>query len=342
MTDPLADDVSELLSVAKDDHSNSGTTGRLSPQRVSSYHEDDIRDDDDDNRSSTTSSMWAIYSGTNYVACDETIRSLPPGVYTTQESRSLGQYLKREHIVLDQLVKLPDSAGELIMSDVDKFWVSEDKFKKLGFLWKRGILMYGPPGSGKTSIIQQIASKFIAEGGICVFMDNPKMLVHCVRMLKTVEPNRPIAVLMEDIDSIVQNYGESDILALMDGEVQIDNVLFVATTNYPEKLDKRLICRPSRFDIVRKIGMPSDEARRVFLSSKSSLLGLPEHEQELDKWVRETKGFSVAHLKELIISIEVYEADFAASVKRLKSMLTNVPSSTDSEGGFGFSGNGDR
>lgn len=287
-----------------------------------------------DDRGGKASSMWAVYDGTNFVSCDETVKTLPPGMYTTQESRSLGIYLRKETIVLDDLISLPDHTSSQIMSDVDTFWAKEDHFKKLGFVWKRGILLWGPPGSGKTSTLQQLSAKFIEKGGICIFMNHPKILVSAVRMLRIIEPHRPIAVLMEDLDAILYEYGESDLLALMDGELQIDNVLFVATTNYPEKLDRRLVCRPSRFDIIRKVGMPTADAREVYLQTKNKRLC--SDSAELADWVKQTEGFSLAHLKELIISVEVFEISVEESIKRLCMMTKHTPSSTDSDGGFGF------
>lgn len=111
----------------------------------------------------------------------------------------------------------------------------------------------------------------------------------------------------------------------MDGETQIDNVVYIATTNYPERLDPRLVNRPSRFDIVAKIGMPSAEARGVYLRSRSKQLS----DKEIDEWVQATEEFSFAHLKELIVSVEVFERPFAECVERLKMMMECKSSSSE-------------
>ena len=284
----------------------------------------------------SVSSMWAIYDKTNYVACDSTIKKIPPGLYSTQENRATGVFLKKETVILDDLIELPDPTTKTIMADVLTFWDKKDHFKKLGFVWKRGILLYGSPGCGKTSAVQQICTDFISRGGVCIFMTHPKLMVAAVKMLRVVEPNRPIAVLMEDLDAIVYNYGDAEILALMDGELQVDNVLFVATTNYPEKLDRRLVCRPSRFDIVREVSMPSKEARETYLKIKNPRLTASECDKELKRWVEDTHSFSIAHLKELIISVEVFQLTVDESIRRLKAMTRRGPSSTDATGGFGF------
>jgi hypothetical protein len=84
----------------------------------------------------------------------------------------------------------------------------------------------------------------------------------CLQMLRAVEPERQVVGILEDVDALIERYGESEYLSLLDGEAQVDNVVYVATTNYPERLDARIVDRPSRFDTIRYIGMPSAGARR--------------------------------------------------------------------------------
>lgn len=273
------------------------------------------------------SSKWAIYGGNCYVACDETTEALPTGVFTVQYSNNIGHHLRKEDIIVDGLLDLEDSIASTVLAEVDKFWGKRDHFKKLGFVWKRGFLLYGPPGSGKTSVVQMIIQDFTHRGGVAIFMSDPSVIVTIVRMLRAVEPDRPIVVIMEDLDDIVKNYGESQLLALMDGEMQIDNVLFIATTNYPDQLDKRITHRPSRFDAVYKVDMPSETARRSFLTQKYP--AIVDRPKDLDEWVKKTAGMSLAHLKELIISVEVFENDVQTTIDRLRTMSGNNKYSTD-------------
>ncbi len=187
-----------------------------------------------------------------------------------------------------------------------------------------------------TSTLQQISNEVIENGGISVYVSNPDLSAKGLKILRQVEPTRPLVVMLEDIDTIIDDHGEADLLALMDGELQIDNVVFVATTNFPERLDQRFVCRPSRFDLVRKIGMPNEEARRVYLTAKNKRLS--ENHAELQKWIKATKNFSIAHIKELIVSIEVFEVEFEAAVARLRALIDNQPKSSDNQikGSFGF------
>jgi hypothetical protein len=291
---------------------------------------------DDQEAVASRSSMWSK-SGPAYFPTEETTSRLFPGQYTVEYSHGRGIYFRRKPINIDKLLILPDTATEEIVEGIKKFWDKQETFQKLGFLWKRGILLYGPPGGGKTSTLQLISKKIIDKGGISIFVKDPKMTAEGLEVLRRIEPDRPIVVLLEDIDSITEKHSEHDVLAMLDGELQINNVVFIATTNYPEQLEDRIVNRPSRFDIVKQIGMPSAEARRLYLTTMSKRLR--EDEEELERWVAVSKDYSVAHLKEMIIAVEALDQPLQEVVARLDKMRDSKPSSADDfESDFGFTG----
>ena len=264
--------------------------------------------------------MWAIY-GNAYSPCEKAVGTLPAGQYTIEITQERGIYFSKKDVNLDDLMILPDSASEEVIEGIETFWTKEEHFRKFGFLWKRGVMLWGPPGSGKTSTVQIISKLIVDKGGLSVYVQNPELGARGLELMRRIEPDRPIVVILEDIDAIARCHGEADLLALLDGELQIDNVVFIATTNYPEHLDKRLTNRPSRFDIVKKIGMPSDDARRMYLEARNERLTDKKHKAELEMWVNKAKQFSLAHLKELIISVEVFGIPLDNAVERLRAMM---------------------
>lgn len=283
--------------------------------------------DDDDDLRKANARQWAKVGDTFFPA-EQTVDSLEPGQYHVEYSHHRGIFFSPKPINLDNLLILPDSASEEIINNIEQFWTREDVFRKLGFLWKRGVLLFGPAGSGKTSTLQLITKKVIDRGGIAVYVKNPQLTAQGLELLRKIEPTRPVIVMVEDIDAIQQAYGEADLLAMLDGDLQIDNVVYIATTNYPEKLDKRLVNRPSRFDIVRKIGMPTPEARAIYLKARNARIA---NTDELYEWVAATDDFSIAHLKELIVSVEALGQEFDATVARLRVMMETSPASTDDD-----------
>lgn len=264
-----------------------------------------------------------------------TYTSLPSGLYRFASSHEIGIYLSKMENKTDSLLTFPDSDSEAIVKEIVQFKDVHEEFTSRGFLHKRGILLWGPPGSGKTSTIQLLIRLIVERyNGIAIFVDHPGIASQGFQMVRKIEPTRQIIAIMEDFDSLVRRYDENEFLAMLDGESQIDNVVFVATTNYPERLDKRFVDRPSRFDTIKYIGMPNAEARRTYLVNKEKVWDA----DELDHFVEISDGFSVAHLRELIILTKCFKRPLEESAAKLRKSIDLQPDSSRSPDApkFGF------
>lgn len=277
--------------------------------------------------------VWAAY-GRSYVPCEKAVSQMPPGHYVVRHSPEKGIHFYQKDVKTDELLVLPDSESEAIIAGIEKFWTKEEHYRAFKMLWKRGVLLWGAPGSGKTSTVQIMANKIVERGGLVIYVESPIATIQGLDILRYIEPKRPIVVVLEDLDGMVKQHGESDLLSLLDGEFQVDNAVFVATTNYPDELDQRIINRPSRFDIVKEIHMPSPEARAVFLKTKNPHLT----NDELDQWVGDTDGYSIAHLKELISAVEILELPYEGVLQRLDEMISGKATEESDRATFGFHG----
>lgn len=277
---------------------------------------------------------WAEADGT-FWAVQQASATLPCGVYSMDLHPQMGAIFQRQKNDTDTLLPLPDSESEKIMDEIRVFKTLKPAFEKHGFLYKRGILMWGPPGSGKTSTLQQLIKLLVEQhDSIAVLVDRPGTAASCLQTLRTIEPERQIIAILEDLDALTEKYGESEYLSLLDGESQVNNIVFVATTNYPERLDRRFVDRPSRFDTVRHIGMPGDAARRHYLHAKIG------DDPMLEEMVRNSKDFSIAHLRELIILTQCFGHPVGVAIERLRKTIKNKPSSdrNPDSPGVGFMG----
>ncbi|MFM7009494.1 MAG: AAA family ATPase [Betaproteobacteria bacterium] len=283
---------------------------------------------------------WSAASDV-FRGAEETYDKLPAALYRTGVDNYGNPLLLKQKHDTDGLLELPDDASATILREFDTFWERNEAFRSRGFLHKRGFLLWGPPGSGKTSCVNILIKRLVTDrSGIVLFLDNPGVAAHVLRMVRMIEPERPMVCVMEDLDALVSNYGEHEYLSLLDGEAQVDRVAFVATTNYPERLDRRFCDRPSRFDTIQYIGMPMSDARMAYLRAKEPSLT----EQELTEWTRLTDGFSLAHLKELIVAVKCLGQSFKAALDRLEVMRVQRPSSEDepTRRGVGFVGKSNR
>lgn len=269
-------------------------------------------------------SQWAMHQGGKYTPTMPTTKSIPPGFYEVSLDPSIGVYLQKKNVTTDELYELPSKELSDIIVDIEKFWNRADIYKKMNFVHKRGILLYGDPGCGKSGIIQLCTKHLIQNmSGIVINITNGDQIDHyqsIVGPLREVEPERPLIVILEDIDSIAGegSWSTSMLLNLLDGIKQIDNVVYIATTNYPEKLEERITNRPSRFDRRYEIDLPNDSVRRAYITAKLGDEGISK--SELDLWVKETKGMSLAHLRELIISVSAMGNTFEDTISRLNGL----------------------
>jgi AAA+ superfamily predicted ATPase len=283
----------------------------------------DVSDNDENEDFTSNKKLWAV-NGSSFYSSYPTVKELPAGQYTVCYEHSVGYYFEKSDLKTDDIFIMEDSVTDDVMAAMQTFWSKENKYREFGFLWKRGILLYGPPGTGKTCTVQLLAQEVEKLGGISIYIDNPGYF-DGLKVLRKIEPNKPLVIILEDIDSIIEQHGESDVLSILDGEMQLDNVVFVATTNYIDKLPGRLKNRPSRFDIIRKINFPSASNRRSYLLAKNpkrfEVTGTNDGLKNLNDWVEQTDQFSVAHLKELIISVECLDVPFEVAVKRIRALI---------------------
>lgn len=142
---------------------------------------------------------------------------------------------------------------------------------------------------------------------------------------------------MEDIDSIIDSYNESEILNILDGVDQINKVVYLATSNYPERLGQRVLNRPSRFDKRFKMGHPKKDSRKVYFNHLIDKETQKEYKIDIEKWVEDTEDMSIAHLKELFIAVCILGNSYEESIETLRNMIDYNPrSDEDNNNKIGF------
>ena len=207
--------------------------------------------------------------------------------------------LPRQHPRDDDLL-LSEEVRRRIEMDVVGF-LSDDVaalYRGMGVPHRRGVLLHGPPGNGKTSTIRYIGA---------VLRHVPAMILrpaanvdsnNLENVLQYWRRHAPAILTLEDLDWLLTRVNVSTFLNLLDGvETTLGGgLLLIATTNHPDKLDPAINNRPGRFDVVIEVPSPDASLRLQFLQRKLA----QSDSQLLDRLVDSTDGLSFAHLQEIV------------------------------------------
>jgi hypothetical protein len=194
---------------------------------------------------------------------------------------------------------LPKTIKDELQLLVEGFLASKDFYLKNHIPWKRGVLLYGKPGNGKTSIIRTIMSMYNFKPITIVPGANDDAVREA---FSYAEEQSPSLLYFEDLDSLLEkNIDTSSFLNLMDGISAKNGLLVVATANDVKKLKSNITDRPSRFDRKFEIPLPNQEMAYIYLKRWFGNLITVKKCKELSKYA-EKYEFSYAYLKELYIS----------------------------------------
>ena len=431
--------------------------------------------DDNDHADFGKMSQWASSDGVRFFPSGKIWEFLPPGVYEIQMTQTKGIMYEKVPVKTEGLVRFPETNSEKVIAEIQSFWEKEAHFKQFDLAYKRGIILYGPPGchapgtkilmydgssknveyirigdklmgpdfqprivlelcagkdemyrifptrgepfvvnghhilslcrrdktvenitvneylklkkqqlfklrkvilnksslyygikhiehlgrgqyfgfnlsgdhlyltndffvhhnTGKSCTIQLVMADVIDRGGV-VFKFNvyPEVFIEGVRQFREIQPNTPLVVLIEDIDSIIEMYSESEVLQILDGVDNIERVVFVATTNFPENLGGRILNRPSRFDKRFKMPPPKKSSRRLYFDALLDTKTIQDYGIDVEKWVNDTDEMSIAHLKELFIAVVILGNPYEEAISNLRTMNEERAKVEDDEFGF--------
>lgn len=198
---------------------------------------------------------------------------------------------------------LPQEIKTEIKSVVENFLSSQDFYKENKIPWKRGILLYGKPGNGKTSLIRTIISVYNFKP-VTITANATDDTVKDA--FSYAENQSPALLYFEDLDSLFEKVDVSSFLNLMDGIAAKNGLFVVATANEVKKLKASITDRPSRFDRKYEIPLPNQKMAYIYLKRWFGNLFKDEFYKALSI-VSEKYNFSYVYLKELYISA-MYEA----------------------------------
>jgi hypothetical protein len=221
-------------------------------------------------------------------------------------------FLERPGLDADELI-LPEGVLERVELHVLGPSKHRDALRASRRHLSRGLLLWGPPGTGKTHTVRYLTG--VARDATVVLLSGGTLgmvgaFAGLARRLA------PALVVLEDVDLVAQErtfgpFGSNPVLFElmneMDGLGDDADVAFVLTTNRPDALEPALAARPGRVDLAVELPLPDDEARRRLLALYGR--GLELDLQDPESIIRRTSGVTASFVKELLRRAAVIAAE---------------------------------
>lgn len=255
---------------------------------------------------------------------DKTTVEVAPGIYTLTPVIS-GLELQKTSFVKDSILEEFVHTKD-IEERINCFFSRLHVYHKHGIeVPKRNVLLYGPPGSGKSTALIKIANKYNQDGKtVVVIYPTDKIdsyeVKNFIKRVSYVGAEKLILVV-EDIGGVeidqVKMRSDSSLLSLLDNQEKTFKIptLIIATTNFPEIFLGNLTNRPGRFDDKIEVGYPDGEQRKkllLFFTQNTA----SEEALSLIKEKRTTE-FSPAHIKEAVIRSEIYDKPLQVVIEEM-------------------------
>ena len=206
--------------------------------------------------------------------------------------------VRREEVVL------PTGLLERVERQTVRFADHAETLVAAGRSLKRGMLLYGAPGTGKTLTVMYLAGRMPDRTLLLVTGRGMGMVELVAAMARQLAPSM---VVLEDVDLIAEERGQPfmrsgpllfELLNEMDGLRDDCDVIFVLTTNRPDILEPALAARPGRIDVAVELPLPDPDGRRRLFELYAR--GVRAQDVDWARFVERTEGASPAYIKELL------------------------------------------
>jgi ATP-dependent 26S proteasome regulatory subunit len=227
------------------------------------------------------------------------------------ERSSLLRFHERPRLSAEDLILPPDTFADVRRQVVGVARNSE-RLRAAGQHLKRGLLLYGPPGVGKTHTVRYLVSELVGTTIVELTGETLGAIRDACSIARSLQPSM---IVVEDVDLIAQQRdhygGETPLLFTllneMDGLAEDADVVFLLTTNRADLLEPALASRPGRVDQAVHIDLPDRDARHRLVELYAGRLDVDL--SRLDDVLDRTEGVTASFLKELLRRSAVVAAD---------------------------------
>jgi len=239
---------------------------------------------------------------------------------------------EEKRVTFDDVADLED-VKKALRDALELPLLHKELMKKYGVEAIKGILLFGPPGCGKTYIMKAAANEinvnfFSISGSQTMKLGKEKAVLVIREVFNRAKENAPAIIFVDEVDAIVpkrEEVSEDEIMVItefltqLDGIKELENVVLVGATNRPNAIDPAML-RPGRFDKIVFVPLPSKEARRVIFAL--NLQNIQTRDLDLDTLVEKTTGYTGADIAN--ICREVKTKALAESIRTGKPPIITM------------------
>lgn len=234
------------------------------------------------------------------------------GSYSTPERLKAAQVRQGEDPVV-----MSEGVFQSVRHDITRFAESRPLYEQVGAHYHMGILMYGPPGNGKSTLIRQVLGDLpVLKDAIKITCSSELPSPSFLESLSSL-PALKILIFEELYWAIKEEGKLTRMLNFLDGEDSVSGAIVLATTNCPELLPGNIVDRPSRFDKLYRFGSPNGAERAALLTK---ILSRPPTNGE----VHATRGFSAAYVREAAIKSVIDKISVEQASQELRARMREI------------------
>jgi cell division protease FtsH len=211
------------------------------------------------------------------------------------------EFVELEPVATDDVV-LPDGLLERVERQTVGFSAARERLRASGRHLKRGLLLHGAPGTGKTLTVRYLAGRLTGHTILLLSGSGLHFVGSAVELARSLQPS---VVVLEDVDLVAEERtmpgAHSFLFELLEGMDGLDSdadVVFLLTTNRPDLLEPALAARPGRVDLAVELPLPDADGRRKLVQLYAR--GLRLDVTGIDGVVERTEGVTPSFIKELL------------------------------------------
>ncbi|MCH8558057.1 MAG: AAA family ATPase [Balneolia bacterium] len=224
-------------------------------------------------------------------------------------------------------------------ANIRSFLDSKEFYKEQKLGYKRSVLFYGEPGTGKSRYIDQLGTTLISNyDAVVMRIGGPHELSAILKagipVLNKVLKGRLKVFIIEELVTLLERDFKTELLNLLDHPYLRDDVMFLMTTNNPEQLPSNIVDRPSRVDLLVEVN--SKGLNKEFIAAWYKFLMGQNMPEDAMNEMSQLDDLSPAYLKELFVSSRVTGQSLQDSMIELRDRKSRVKSQFKQAKDIGF------